>query len=97
MTEREAWLELARMFEPETRRPRWPNTDLPLYGIRQATAVLKERRTITIRMELLLDDKLRRFFQPTRYVTFYWPRLDRASRATACGLLAAMTQPGKPS
>lgn len=93
MTEHEAWLELARIFEPGKPTPIfYHDCDERITGICQGTAYLRGRDQITDSMERRMDNRMDCYFQPSDPGTFYWPQQrNRAARATACGLLAAIT------
>lgn len=97
LTEPQAWLELARIFEPGKSMPiYYPDTGQRMQGICQGTAHLTMLGRISHRMEERMDDRLNEFFYPMQgdrrgESPFYWPVHVRTERAFACGFLAEMT------
>ena len=95
MTEKEAWLKLAEMFDSNMPMPPIDENCYRIIGLCQGTAYLSLRRTITWGMEDQMDRHMFSHFQDDdNYGTFLWPenrrRTSRTPRATACGFLAAM-------
>ena len=94
MTEKEAWLKIARMFT---------SGNLPLVidarrtfrvdGICRGTLYLRKRGFIDRQREMEMDHHLEwRFRPPDTPGGYYWPRNQdhHGERATACCFLAAM-------
>ncbi len=83
MTEKEAWLELAEMFEG--------NNGTPDLGLCDNITKLWEKDLIDFRTE---DSMVYRLSLFDNGQVFYWPRNTRRPtrdlRVTACGFLAAM-------
>ena len=92
MTEKEAWLEIAEMFDSQ--EPTWcPG----VMGICWATVTLQHRGMIGYATKHEMINRLGEYFNPngkdpTR--DFFWPQdtrgVNRTLRATACCFLAAM-------
>lgn len=97
ITEKEAWLKLAEMFEPGRELPMVQDGSYygPVTGICIGTLCLRNRGLIDGVGEEEMDDRLERYFRPLKtYSGYYWPcgSLSRAARATACGFLAVMCE-----
>ena len=95
MTEKQAWLKLAGMYEPGARPPVYRDRCKALVKVRSGICFgleyLEMRGDITKDMDNTMEDRLREFFTPADFVAYFWPKGKcRAERATACGFLAAM-------
>ena len=98
MTEKEAWLEVAAMFEADA--PTWKPPDIwePVAGICAALLDLHNHQSkISLVRKREMIGRLGKYFNPdARDVDceFFWPDNDlrptRDIRATACCFLAAM-------
>ena len=98
MTEKEAWLELAEMFD--SAKPTWycGGVGGPVSGICDALLQLAaDQSKISWDMKLKMTRRLGEYFNPNGKdvsFEFFWPknrlRTSRTLRATACGFLAAM-------
>ena len=92
MTEHEAWLELARMFEPGKDMPRL-SSGCTIRGICPAMAHLANHHRRVPYSTMI--ERLKEHFMPLNKHSwqFWWREgYERAARALACGLLAAMTE-----
>ncbi len=98
MTEKEAWLEVAEMFD--SARPTWHFRGVvgPINGICDALLHLaNEQSRISCDVERVMIVRLGEYFNPNGknvWFEFFWPdnhrRTSRTLRATACCFLAAM-------
>ena len=97
MTEKEAWLRIAEMFESGGPTWKWYATSPTIVGICQATAKLRSDFLIDWWMKDAMNARLAEHFNPNGkdpVFEFFWPenlrRTSRDLRATACCFLAAM-------
>ena len=98
MTEHEAWLALARMFEPGPRMPLAVSLIPGAYtggervsGLCLGTERLEALGDIDSLTRFTMDDRIE-IFNPDMGDAWFWGEGGaRKERATACGLLAAMT------
>jgi len=97
MTEKEAWLELAEMFD--SAEPTWNYfaSTKSVTGICDALLVSYQKNEISSEEKRKMIERLGEYFNPNgRNINwdFFWPnnclRASRILRATACGFLAAM-------
>ena len=98
MTEKEAWLEIAEMFDSQG--PTWQYYGMaePVAGICDALLQLcSQRRKISLDGRRTMINRLGKYFNPNGKnpsFDFFWPnnrlRINRTLRATACCFLAAM-------
>ena len=96
MTEKEAWLELAEMFD--SAEPTWKFGGLEVAGICDALLHLWVTQSkISGEEKEGMIDRLGKYFNPNGKdpsFDFFWPndrlRTSRTLRATACCFLAAM-------
>ncbi len=94
MTEKEAWLELAKIFEPGRPALR-VRTDYvpsqPVDGICWGIEYLHQKDTIDSVTDDAMDNRLYSFFRPENFIGgYFWRKGLGQPRATACGFLAAM-------
>jgi hypothetical protein len=94
MTEHEAWLEAAKMFEGTKPLP-WLFKGRQIVGICQAPTYFHQEKKISYCVREDMKERVERYFNGGKrygeWEWYYWPGASRAPRATACGLLAAMT------
>ena len=94
MTEKEAWLELAEMFE-SGKPVLQVHTDYvvsqPVDGICWGLEYLKQEGIIDSEMDSAMDERLYAFFWPENtHKGYFWRKGLRKPRATACCFLAAI-------
>ena len=99
MTEREAWLELAKMFASGEPTWRWGCWGGYVIGICQGFTVQLDDGRITSWQAEQMMSRLDEYFNPNGKdptFDFFWPdnirRTSRTLRATACCFLAAMAE-----
>ncbi len=98
MTEKEAWLEVAEMFDSAGPTWGWRRMTDPVAGICDALSQLSDQQSkISFAKKRRMIRRLGESFNPNGYdpwCDFFWPnnylRINRTLRATACCFLAAM-------